>query len=92
MIGGVSELKLVADFVRNAVEEQSRSTEAISRSIEETAQVAGVILDDVAATSQSAEETGEAAMEASRVGESLLHASSELRDALDALERRMRAA
>jgi methyl-accepting chemotaxis protein len=92
IIGGVGDLKLVADFVRDAVEEQSRSTEAISRSIEETAQVAGVILDDVAATSQSAEETREAAMEASRVGELLLHASSELRDALDVLERRMRAA
>ncbi|MGL5116810.1 MAG: methyl-accepting chemotaxis protein, partial [Beijerinckiaceae bacterium] len=92
MVGGVGDLKEVAEFVRHAVEEQSRATEAISRSVEETAQVASVILGDVEATSQSAQETGRAASEASDVAESLLHASSELREALDALERQMRAA
>jgi methyl-accepting chemotaxis protein len=61
VLGGIDDLQQVATFVKEAVEEQSRSTQAISRSIEETAQVATTILDDMNVMNTSATETGEVA-------------------------------
>lgn len=80
VIGSVDELKAVAGFVKDASQEQSRATAAISRSIEETAQVAHVILGDVQVMSQSASETGETAEHVAAVAKKLIDASHQLED------------
>ncbi len=80
VIGSVDELKAVAGFVKDASQEQSRATAAISRSIEETAQVAHVILGDVQVMSQSASETGETAENVAAVAKKLIDASHQLED------------
>jgi methyl-accepting chemotaxis protein len=78
VIGSVDELKSVAGYVKDACYEQSRATGAISRSIEETAQVAQVILSDVQAMSLSASETGETAENVATVARQLIDASQQL--------------
>jgi methyl-accepting chemotaxis protein len=78
VIGSVDELKSVAEHVKDACYEQSRATGAISRSIEETAQVAHVILADVQAMSLSASETGETAENVANVARKLIKASQQL--------------
>ncbi|MGL4637537.1 MAG: methyl-accepting chemotaxis protein [Beijerinckiaceae bacterium] len=92
VLGGIDDLKAVATFVRDAVEEQSRSTEAISRSIEETAQVASTILEDVNVMSISAGETGEAAESMRHVADDMNEASEALRREMAAFELQMKAA
>jgi methyl-accepting chemotaxis protein len=92
VIGGVDDLKAVATFVKEAVEEQSRSTEAISRSIEETAQVATHILDDMQVMNRSANETGDAAQGVKAVAQDMIAASNKLQSEMTSFSEQMKAA
>jgi methyl-accepting chemotaxis protein len=92
VVGGVDDLKAVASFVRDACAEQSRSTDSISRSIEETAQVAHNILADVQAMSLSAEETGETAENVANVAHELIAASNQLKAHMEQFSQAMKAA
>jgi methyl-accepting chemotaxis protein len=89
---GVNELKAVALFVKNAVEEQSKSTAAISRSIEETAQSSSLVLSDVQTMSRSAQETGDAAGGVAAIAEDLTAASRKLESDMAEFAARMEAA
>jgi methyl-accepting chemotaxis protein len=92
VLGGVGDLKAVATFVKDAVDEQSRSTAAISRSIEETAQASALILSDVRTMNRSAQETGDAAEGAASVARDLMDASQRLETEIAAFSARMAAA
>ncbi len=92
VIGSVDDLKAVAGFVKDASQEQSRSTAAISRSIEETAHVAHVILGDVQVVSISASETGETAENVALVAQQLIEASQQLEGHMVAFSQAMKAA
>jgi methyl-accepting chemotaxis protein len=92
VIGSVDELKSVAGYVKDACYEQSRATGAISRSIEETAQVAQVILSDVQAMSLSASETGETAENVATVARQLIEASQQLETHMGDFSSAMKAA
>jgi methyl-accepting chemotaxis protein len=92
VIGGVGDLKSVATFVKEAVEEQSRATEAISRSIEETAQVATTILEDMEVMNRSANETGDAADGVKTVAQDMIAASQKLQSEMASFVDQMKAA
>lgn len=88
----MGDLKAVATFVKEAVEEQSRSTEAISRSIEETAQVATTILEDMHVMNRSANETGDAAEGVKAVAQDMIVASKTLQAEMARFSTQMKAA
>jgi methyl-accepting chemotaxis protein len=92
VLGGIDDLQHVATFVKEAVEEQSRSTEAISRSIEETAQVATTILEDMNVMNTSATETGEVAETMRTVASNMNAASQALRKEMAGFVQQMDAA
>jgi methyl-accepting chemotaxis protein len=92
VLDGVGDLRSVAVFVKEAVEEQSLSTASISRSIEETAQTSSHILSDVQVMNRSAQETGEAAGSVEAVAEDLIAASARLEADMTAFAERMQAA
>jgi methyl-accepting chemotaxis protein len=92
VIGSVDDLKAVAGFVKDASMEQSHATAAISRSIEETAHVAQVILGDVQVVSVSASETGETAENVAAVARQLIEASQQLESHMAAFSQAMKAA
>jgi methyl-accepting chemotaxis protein len=85
-------VRSIACYLSASVEEQSQSTAAISRGIEEAAQVASAILSDVMTMSRSAHETGEAAEGVTAVAQELTDASTRLGSEMIAFEERMRAA
>ncbi len=92
VLGGIDDLQNVATFVKEAVEEQSRSTEAISRSIEETAQVATTILEDMNVMNTSANETGDVAQTMRSVAGDMNAASQALRKEMAGFVQQMSAA
>ncbi len=92
VLGGVGDLKAVATFVKDAVDEQSRATAAISRSIEETAQSSSLILVDVQTMSRCANETGDAAEGVAAVSRDLVQASERLEADMARFASRMQAA
>ncbi|MGL4243010.1 MAG: hypothetical protein ACRCTI_18000, partial [Beijerinckiaceae bacterium] len=92
VVAGVGELKTVAVHVRNAVDEQSKSTAAISRSIEETAQSSSQVLLDVQTMSRSAEETGDAAQDVASIAAELTVAARRLEADMADFAARMQAA
>jgi methyl-accepting chemotaxis protein len=92
VLDGVNDLKAVSLFVKTAVEEQSKSTHAISRSIEETAQASSLILADVQTMSRSAQDTGEAAGGVAAIAQDLTAASRQLEADMDEFAARMQAA
>jgi methyl-accepting chemotaxis protein len=92
VLGGIGDVRSIACYLSASVEQQSQSTAAISRGIEEAAQVASLILSDVETMSRSAQETGDAAEGVSAVALELTEASMKLGGEMTAFEERMRAA
>jgi methyl-accepting chemotaxis protein len=92
VLGGVGDVRSIACYLNDSVEQQSQSTVAISRGIEEAAQVASMILTDVMTMSRSASETGDAAEGVTAVAQELTVASARLDSEMAAFEERMRAA
>jgi methyl-accepting chemotaxis protein len=92
VLGGISDLRSVASFVKEACEEQSHATGAISRSIEETAQAAHSILQDVDVMSKSAAETGEVAQNVAGIATELMEASNLMQSQMNDFARTMKAA
>jgi methyl-accepting chemotaxis protein len=92
VLGGVGDVRAVAAFVKTAVDEQSQSTIAISRGIEEAAQAASLILSDVETMSRSARETGDAAEGVATISQDLVEASTQLDLEMASFAERMKAA
>jgi methyl-accepting chemotaxis protein len=92
VLGGVGDVRAIAAFVKTAVDEQSQSTLAISRGIEEAAQAASLILSDVETMSRSARETGEAAEGVAAISQELVEASTRLDSDMASFAERMKAA
>ncbi len=88
VLGGIGDVRSIACYLSASVEQQSQSTAAISRGIEEAAQVASLILNDVQTMNRSAQETGDAAHGVAAVAQDLGKASTQL----DATWRRSRSA
>jgi methyl-accepting chemotaxis protein len=90
--GSVGDLEGVATFVTVAVGQQSASTSSISRSVEETAQVAFGILADVEVMSRSAQETGDVARSVAEMADELIRASTALETHMADFRQTMKAA
>jgi methyl-accepting chemotaxis protein len=92
VLDGMTDLRAVATFVKDACEEQSHATAAISRSIEETAQAAQSILQDVDAMNKSAGETGEVAQNVAGIATELMEASNLMQSQMSEFARTMKVA
>ncbi len=92
VLGGVGDLKAVATYMRDAVDEQTRATAAIGRNIEETARGSGEVLADVQEMNRSAHDTDSAAVGLASVLTDLNEASEKLAADMDAFAARMEAA